>query len=578
MSSAAFPVTHRSLRRIGCILIFAAMMMSAVIPDGWSAPGFNQHVRPILAGRCFQCHGPDSGSRKAGLRLDKPQDASLGGKSGKPAIVPGDPGASELLRRITHPDPDLRMPPSELLHPITDQEIRILKEWIESGAKYEVHWAFQPIHRPVIPNHESQSASVNPIDAFIDARLGREGLRRSLPANPRTLLRRLHLDLTGIPPTLEEQESFLKACSADTAHAVGERVDQLLASVRFGEHMAAEWLDIARYADTSGFQGDPYRSMWRWRDYVIESFNAGKPFNQFTLEQLAGDLLPNPTLDQHLATGFNRNHRFNTEFGSIDEEWLVEYGVDRVETMGAAWMGLSLGCARCHDHKFDPVTQTEFYQLMALFQNIPERGVYWDGNDAAFAPWIRAPKPDEASKLQALSRASDQAGGALDQRRASQELSVEFSEWESRHSIAARKAVAEMSTAGRSFSPAGVLAIPTNVMVHFAFETGLAARSGQRIESIATSVTTTNKLEEGISVVTTQHDSQLKHTRFDERIGVAGAGPGLLSEGRLGNGLRLVPNRASLSLSNLVDRGVISIAFWLKPGSSNGFIFHHVAQ
>ena len=334
---------------------------------------FNRDVRPLLSDTCYQCHGPDQAKRKADLRLDL--EASAKAKLGDHfAIVPGQPAKSELIRRITTSDPDDRMPPAKSGRQLTAPQIEVLRRWIEQGAKWQAHWAFLAPQRPTVPeisNLKSEISNPNPIDHFIRARLAREGLQPSPQADRATLIRRVSFDLTGLPPTLAEADAFL----ADASPQAYERVvDRLRASPRYGERMASRWLDAARYADTSGYQSDGERFMWRWRDWVIEAFNRNLPFDQFTLEQLAGDLLPGATRAQRIATGFNRNHRGNAEGGIVPEEYAVEYVVDRVDTTATVWLGLTLGCARCHDHKYDPVTQREFYELFAFFNNVPEKG------------------------------------------------------------------------------------------------------------------------------------------------------------------------------------------------------------
>ncbi len=332
---------------------------------------FNRDIRPILSDVCFQCHGPDAKERKADLRLDS-DDKLFAERDGHRILVPGEPAKSELFRRLTATDDDERMPPPSSGKKLTPQQIETFRRWIEQGAKSQGHWAFIPPTRPRVPQISNLKSQIsNPIDRFVLARLAHEGLQPSSPANKATLLRRVTLDLTGLPPSLDEIDEFL---SDDAPDAYERVVDRLLASPRFGERFARPWLDAARYADTSGYQSDGDRSMWRWRDWVIEAFNDNKPFDEFTIEQLAGDLLPKPTLDQVLATGFNRNHRGNAEGGIIPEEYAVEYVVDRVDTTATVWLGLTLGCSRCHDHKFDPFSQREYYQVFSFFNNVPEKG------------------------------------------------------------------------------------------------------------------------------------------------------------------------------------------------------------
>ncbi len=335
---------------------------------------FNRDVKPILSQNCFQCHGPDDKHRAAGLRLDQRDAAMKPAESGAAAIVPNDPQQSELLKRITSTDADLHMPPADSGKVLTSEQVDLLRRWIEQGAKYEGHWAFEKVESPAVPQVSSEHSTfiANPIDSFIIAKLERQGLKPSSEANRVTLLRRATLDITGLPPTLEEIDAFLNDYSPK---AWENAVDRLLASPHYGERMAISWLDNARYADSNGFQTDSSREMWAWRDWVIKAYNSNMPFNQFTIEQLAGDMLANATQDQIIATGFNRNHRLNGEGGRIEQEWFVETVIDRVETTGLTWLGLTLNCCRCHDHKYDPVSQREFYQLFAYFNSVEESGV-----------------------------------------------------------------------------------------------------------------------------------------------------------------------------------------------------------
>ncbi len=350
---------------------------------------FNRDVRPILADHCFQCHGPDAGKRKANLRLDIDPTTQ---KRDTTVIVPGKPEESELLRRVSHEDAGKRMPPARFARPLSEKQIETLKAWVKHGGKWEKHWALIPPNRPEVP--KTKHVTTNPIDAFVFSRLEREGLAPSPEADKVTLIRRMTFDLTGLPPTPAEVDAFVNDKAAD---AVEKLADRLLASPRYGERMAWRWLEAARYADTHGYQTDGEREMWRWRDWVIEAYNRNLPFDQFTIEQLAGDLLPSPTLDQRIATGFNRNHRGNSEGGIVPEEYAVEYVVDRVETTATVWLGLTLGCARCHDHKFDPFSQKEFYQLYAYFNSVPEKGrAVKNGNSP---PYIKAPTRDQQKKL-----------------------------------------------------------------------------------------------------------------------------------------------------------------------------------
>ena len=352
---------------------------SEAAAEGTSAPvpiAYNRDVRPILADKCFRCHGPDGAKRKAGLRLDR-RDEALAARDGRRAIVPGDPEASELGFRVSAEDAELRMPPPDSGLVLLPREIELLRRWIEQGAEYQPHWAFLPPQSPPLPDvgRGGSRWPRNPIDVFILAELQRRGLKPSPEESGDVLLRRVTLDLTGLPPTPAE----LDASAADRSPGAYERaVDRLLASPRYGERMALDWLDAARYADTNGYYTDLERHAWPWRDWVIRALNGNMPFDRFTIEQLAGDLLPGATDDQKIATGFNRNHMVTNESGSIDEECRIGYVVDRVDTTATVWLGLTVGCARCHDHKYDPITQKEYYGLFAYFNNVPEKGLVKD--------------------------------------------------------------------------------------------------------------------------------------------------------------------------------------------------------
>ncbi|MFM9963895.1 MAG: PSD1 and planctomycete cytochrome C domain-containing protein [Planctomycetaceae bacterium] len=384
-------------------------------------PNFSRDILPILSDNCFACHGPDAKSREADLRLDQ-QESAL--RTEKPIIRPGQSGDSELMKRILTADSEAVMPPPKSGRKLTAPQKEMLKSWIDSGAKWGKHWAFEPIRRPAIPSIENQKSKIkNPIDAFVLARLEKVGLAPSPEAAKHTLLRRVTLDLTGLPPTLEELDAFVADQSPDAYEAV---VDRLLKSPRFGERMVWEWLDAARYADTNGYQGDPTRTMYFWRDWVINALNQNMPFDQFTIEQLAGDQLPNPTQPQLIATGFHRNHMINGEGGRIAEESRVDYVQDRVETTGTVWMGLTFNCCRCHDHKFDPLAQKEYYQLSAFFNSIEESGA----NDAGGLanPIITFAGPEQQKKLDDLRAAENGANTSRDQ--LDRKLRDSQAEWE----------------------------------------------------------------------------------------------------------------------------------------------------
>ena len=332
---------------------------------------FNRDIRPILSDNCYYCHGTDPKNRKGGRRLDTFEGATAE-NDGVRAVVPGELAKSEVWNRIISEDEDEIMPPPKAHKKLTAAQKDLLKRWIEAGAKYEKHWSFVPIAPGVPPVVKQTDWPRNDLDRFVLAQLEREGLKPSREASKETLIRRVSLDLTGLPPTLQEVDDFL----VDTSPQAFEKVVvRLLKSPHYGERMALDWLDAARYADSNGYQVDRDREMWPWRDWVIAAFNDNMRFDQFTIEQLAGDLLPKATIPQRIATGFNRNHMINEEGGIIPEEFLAEYTADRVETTAAVWLGQTFNCCRCHDHKFDPFTAKDFYSLKAFFHNVPEQGI-----------------------------------------------------------------------------------------------------------------------------------------------------------------------------------------------------------
>ena len=414
-----WPDTRRVRAFCGGLILAAFSVVAARA----ATPGdveFTRDIRPILSDNCFACHGPDEKARKADLRLDVREAALKPAKSGAIALVPGNAAKSELLQRIITKDADDVMPPMKTGKQLSTVQIELLRRWIAQGAKYQEHWAFVKPVRPPVPVARNPKLPVrNAIDAFIFDRLASEGLAPSLEADRATWLRRVTFDLTGLPPTLAELDAFL----ADTSALAYEKVvEQLFASSRYGEHMARGWLDLARYADTHGYQMDQARTMWRWRDWVIEAFNRNLPFDQFTIEQLAGDLLPNPTPDQRIATGFNRNHLITIEGGVIDEEYRTEYVVDRVTTTATTWMGLTMLCARCHDHKFDPLTMRDFYGMFAMFNQVPERGI------GGFAPMFKSPSKEQERELAQLDR--DIAAKQAAHDTAAKSLTAEQAKWE----------------------------------------------------------------------------------------------------------------------------------------------------
>src|SRR6476620_7311545 len=355
---------------------------------------FNQDVQPILASRCFSCHGPDPEMRKAGLRLDLAEWAMKKREGHPDAIVAGHPEKSELVKRIQSKDPKYLMPQAEHgeAKPMRADEIAILKEWIKQGAVYRPHWAFEVPARPSVPHHSaSNGEGENPIDNFIFARLQREGLQPSAEADKPALIRRVTLDLTGLLPTPEEVQAFV---SNSSPNAYEKLVDRLLAKPTFGEQRARYWLDYARYADTYGLHFDNSRDIWPYRDYVIQSFNNNKPFDQFAMEQIAGDLMPMKTLDPLIGSGYVRLGVSSNEGGTISEELRVNIARERTEAFGATFMGITVGCAVCHDHKFDPTTQRDFYSRSAFFNNLDEKP--FNDDRPVWAPVVRVPKADKA--------------------------------------------------------------------------------------------------------------------------------------------------------------------------------------
>lgn len=359
-------------------------------------PDFNFHIKPILSDRCFKCHGPDEKVREANLRLDTKEGAfaMLDSSSMSYAIVPGDAKKSLLVQRIHSDDPELMMPPPNSNLNLTDYEKKLLSRWIEQGAKWTDHWAYIPPEQVELPGPKKKAWPQNPIDNFVLARMEQEGLSPSVQATKEKLIRRLSFDLRGLPPSIAEIDAFVNNNSPDAYEAV---VDQFLADSSFGERLAMEWLDIARYADSHGYQDDLERSMWPWRDWVIKAFNENMPYDQFVQWQLAGDLFENASYEQKLATAFNRNHKITQEVGVIDEEYRVTYVLDRTNTFSTAFLGLTVECAQCHDHKYDPISQEEYYGLFSFFNNVPEKGRVDYGIEVA-APYL--PLPAEQVKEQ----------------------------------------------------------------------------------------------------------------------------------------------------------------------------------
>jgi hypothetical protein len=411
-------------RFAGCALFACVVVWTgpATVPMDHSEVSFDRDVRPILSEYCFKCHGPDAKARKAKLRLDTREGLFAQRQNGA-AVVVGDSAKSELIRRLTTHDLDDRMPPTKTKQQLSEAQIRTVRTWIDQGAKWESHWSFSRPQRPALPKLDSTDWPITSIDHFVLARLQKLGIRPAKAADKRRLLRRVTLDLTGVPPSLSEIAVFVADSSAD---AYGKVVDRLLASPRYGERMAWDWLDAARYADTNGYQGDLTRTMWPYRDWVIDALNENLSYDDFVTWQLAGDLLPDPTIKQRLATAFSRNHMINGEGGRIAEENRIEYIFDSVETVSTVWMGLTMNCARCHDHKFDPVSQRNYYQLFDYFNQTVVTGA---GGNPQTPPVLAVRSEKDTAKLVALESALARSERLLRTHR--QKVSVGQSHWES---------------------------------------------------------------------------------------------------------------------------------------------------
>ncbi len=400
-------VISRFLLQCALILWIAMLLLGACSPKKVEFPSeveaklpekidFNYHIKPILSDRCFACHGPDENKIEGGLRLDIPDSAfvALGEEKDHYAIVPGNTAKSELFHRITSDDAEVKMPPTESNLTLSELEVAMLTRWIEQGAEYKPHWSFIAPEKVEVPEVTEQDWPKNSIDNFVLVRLERENLSPAPEANKVQLLRRVTFDLTGLPPTLEEIDAFL----ADTSPNAYEKVvDRLLASSQYGERMALEWMDVARYADSHGYHADGYRRMWPWRDWVIKAFNENLPYDKFVTWQMAGDLLPDATQEQILATGFHRNHPASSESGIVPEEYRLENVFDRTNTTAKAFLGLTLECARCHDHKYDPISQKEYFQFSAFFNNVDELGMI--SNDGNAAPTMPLMSEEVADKV-----------------------------------------------------------------------------------------------------------------------------------------------------------------------------------
>ena len=399
-----------------CILLtgfdtLGVRLARADTPPAVPSPDFARDIRPILSANCFACHGPDAEARKAKLRLDSFADAT------RAAIVPGHPERSELIARINHPDPDKRMPPADSGHSLAENQKHRLEAWIRQGAHYTEHWAFIPPTRPALPE-KFRDSKLHPIDTFVRARLTTQNLKPSPRADPYTLIRRLSLDLTGLPPTPEQADAFARDPTPAATEAL---VDKLLDSPHFGEHWARTWLDLARYADTKGYEKDQPRQIWRYRDWVIDAFNRDLPYDEFTRQQLAGDLLPNPSVEQQLATAFHRNTMTNDEGGTDNEEFRVAAVKDRVDTTMQIWMGLTMSCAKCHSHKYDPIDIREYYEFYAIFNQTE------DADRSDDAPRLAVPS-SETQRAIADAKAALQAA-ETELKQARPDWQADFENW-----------------------------------------------------------------------------------------------------------------------------------------------------
>jgi len=500
---------------------------AAALPD---KVDFNYHVKPLLSDRCYACHGPDEKARQAKLRLDTPEGAFKALDDGMFVVKPGDAARSELIRRITARDPDDRMPPPESKLSLSAGEIELLRRWVEQGAEWKKHWSFIPAADPPVPRVKNTKWARTDIDRFVLARLEREGLKPSPEASKEHLIRRLTFDLTGLPPTLGELDAYL----ADNSQQAYERVvDRLLASPAYGERMAVDWLDVARYADTYGYQSDRFNHLWPWRDWVISAFNRNVRVNEFIVWQIAGDLLPNATREQRLATAFNRLHRQTNEGGSVEEEFRVEYNADRVHTLAGAFLGLTLECARCHDHKFDPITQKDYYRFFSFFNSTDESGLYSHFTDAIPSPTVLLFKDDaQEQKHSEMRRAIAARMQELAARRSV--ATVDFEKW--------REQMKELAP------PAGLLG-------HYSFD---SITNGRAPNALGTNYPA--KLAESPKLVAGRFGSALQFS-----------GENSVSIEKLGNFKRTDPFSFSLWLNIPEERDEIVMMHHQQAGSDAGY-------
>ena len=393
---------------------------------------FNSHIQPVISEKCYHCHGPDSSTRepkKLPLRIDREEFAFEPRENGKPVIIKGKPAESYLVELINSDDPEIKMPPPEAHHTLTKRDIALIEKWIEQGAVYEEHWAFIPPEKPAEPETSNKEWATNPIDQFVLAKMEAEGLEPNPEQAPHRLLRRIHFDLTGLPPTPEEVAAFVDAHAEDPTKAINGVLDKLFKSPNFGEEQGRLWLDVARYADTHGIHIDNYRDIWPYRDWVVQAFNDNMPFDQFTIEQLGGDLLPTPTLEQKVATGFNRCLPTTGEGGSIADEVNAMYATERVSTTFGVWQGLTVACAECHDHKFDPVSQKEFYQISAFFRNTTMSAL--DRNQSNHPPSIFVARPADRPRYNAINKEVAELNKAIQVGKAKrdQQRNAEYQAW-----------------------------------------------------------------------------------------------------------------------------------------------------
>ena len=403
---------NSSIPRTTAFCLVALLPTLAAEPRIDQTVGFNRDIRPIMSDTCFRCHGPDKNARMMNLRLDIREEALKQTATGVTPIVPGKPEESAIVARIFSEDPVRLMPPTYSHKELTDEQKETVRRWVAEGAKYEGHWAFQPLTRPAVPDVAASTAPTrNPVDSFVQARLADEGLDPSKEADKTTLIRRLSFDLTGLPPTAAEVKAFL---DDSDPRAYEKVVDRLLASPRYAEKQAMHWLDAVRYGDTNGFHGDNPAPTWPYRDYVLRSFRDNKPFDEFTREQLAGDLIPNATTDQKVGSAFNRIHRTSGEGGIQDKEYLAKYGADRVRTTSAVFLGITTGCAECHDHKFDPILTKDFYSMKAVFADLKETGIVRSGGPNAYGTKLELPSDEQSHSLERLGTQLDAVNSEIE--------------------------------------------------------------------------------------------------------------------------------------------------------------------